>query len=86
MSDELLPEYEKICLSEYVTGDTKLLIYTNTENSEKMNEMKEKLKQCLSANPFEFIYDLVKFEMRDAEAMLEAIGNKDVYEHRKNKC
>jgi len=36
MSDVLLPEYEKLCLHEYVFGDEKLFVYNNSQNAAKI--------------------------------------------------
>jgi uncharacterized membrane protein len=68
----LLPEYEKQCITEYVSGDETKLIVNNPAN-QKLSEFKDQIMNQNKVNTFELIYDLTKFELRDTEAFLEAL-------------
>jgi hypothetical protein len=73
----MLPEYEKAVFIEYVNQQPEYLIFTN---SAEVTEKAKELKDFTVNNSFDFLSDLLGFELREVEAMEEAIETREQYE------
>lgn len=82
LNHEILPEYEKCLITEYVSNDTNCLIFCNPVNT-NLPEFNQKFDNSTDKNSFQHLYDMVKFELRDAEAFEEAIKEKESQERRR---
>ncbi|EGR34686.1 PX domain protein [Ichthyophthirius multifiliis] len=109
LNSNLLPEYEKCLISEYVAYDNNALIFQNQFNTHIFKSQEEIVvfllniynqlfqiyqKNSKTKNSFQHFYDMVKFELRDAEvqlfylllflqqkqAFIELINQKEEYE------
>ena len=61
-----LPDYEKVCLTEYVGYEESKTIFINPINV-KFNEQAQNITTACLKNPYWLIYDLIKYEDRDGE-------------------
>ncbi|EAS00357.2 PX-SNX8-Mvp1p-like protein (macronuclear) [Tetrahymena thermophila SB210] len=82
-NEEILPDYEKCLISEYVSNDNFALIFSNEANV-GLHEFNEKFKNSKDKNSFQYLYDMVKYELRDAEAFEESIKEKEQLEKKRS--
>lgn len=75
----MLPEYEKAVFIEYVNQQPEYLIFTN---SAEVTDKSRELKEFTVNNSFDFLSDLLGFELREVEAMQEAIETREQYERK----
>lgn len=66
----MLPEYEKAVFVEYVNNQQEYLVFTNAAD---VNEKARELKEVSVNNSFDFLSDLLAFELKEVEAMQEAV-------------
>jgi len=83
LAGNILVDYEKNVLSEYMGNSDAKHIFTDPNN-----DMKDQLDQIKHAaiNPsIEYVYEWIKQEAREIQALMEAIGQRERYEGLKAK-
>jgi hypothetical protein len=75
-----LPTYERTCIKELIEGSASKLLYEQERNPAKAHG--DLAVAALKHNPYWLIYDIMKLEERDGEAMIAAIKDKDLLEER----
>ncbi|EGR33888.1 PX domain protein, partial [Ichthyophthirius multifiliis] len=82
VSTKILPEYEMQSILEYAQKNENYLIFNNNQIlSNNLIEIQDQSKQ----NEFEIITDMIRMELKEVEAFLEILQQKEDLEEKKNK-
>lgn len=85
LTNIILPDYEKICVQEYASGNEEKLIFSKS-NDPKIAEILNVIGNKSSENPYENLVEMLKEEIIEIEAFLETMQIKANYETQKEKA
>ncbi|EGR29255.1 PX domain protein, partial [Ichthyophthirius multifiliis] len=75
LNQNIIPQYEQCCINEYVAYDSNALIYSNQQNQE-IQQFQNNFKESKNKNQFQYVLDMIVYELRDTQVFIDLIDQK----------